>query len=494
MIHQVAWPKRPVLGILDTLNLEQPMGLAALQGGGGNSPLALEQIHQLFDVRALEKDLARMPDDLDVLLLIQPVGLSDRTRYAIDQFVLGGGRVLIFLDPVPEESGGGPAVPDEGLERLLAAWGVSFDPSKVAGDLQLARKVQYNRGGRATVADHPGWITVPAELMDGDDMVTADLGSLNLATAGHLSPTEDAKTSFTPLFWTTENAALIDAARLGAVLDLQEILRDYRPTGARYTLAARVTGPVTSAFPDGPPKTPAEPNRDDDGAPTSDAEQTTAHGAEPSATAPPAHLDHSAEPANILMVADTDLLQDRFWVDVQNLLGLRLVAPNAANGSLMVNAVENLSGDNDMISVRNRGQFSRPFTKVEELRQGAERQFRAKERELLARLDEAEQRLAELERGEQGSPDALILSAAQQQELERFRQEKLRIRKELREVRRQLRRDIEGLESGIKFLHIGLIPLAVAGVGIWLGLRRTRRRQSAAPDREAGRSGGEAHA
>jgi ABC-type uncharacterized transport system involved in gliding motility auxiliary subunit len=289
---------------------------------------------------------------------------------------------------------------------------------------------------------------VPQQQIDDTDMVTANLGSLNLASAGFLTAKEGAGTTLTPLVRTTANAAPMDAARLGVGADLQALLRDFRPTGQIYTLAVRVQGQVKTAFPDGAPKQPGE---------------------EPKAPTPlPAHLAESKQPVNLILVADTDLLQDRFWVEVQSMLGLKLAAPSAANGSLLVNALDNLSGDNDLISVRNRGQFSRPFTRIDELRQGAELQYLAKERELMARLDQAEQRLTELERGKHGAAkggtqDPLILSDAQRQELEGFRQEKLRIRKELREVRHQLGKDIEGLEGLVKAVHLGLIPLLEIG-------------------------------
>jgi len=469
LIHQVAWPKKPVVGLLDTLDLEAPKGMMALQRGA-TGPVALEQVHQSFDVHTLDKTVDRIPDDVDVLLLIQPMGLSERTRYAIDQFVLRGGRVLAFLDPMPEESGGAPVARDAGLEQLLAAWGVALDTGKVVGDLQLARRVQYQQGGHVYAAQYPAWIAVPQEDIDDTDLVTANLGSLNLASAGALTAKAGAGTQFMPLVHTTANAALMDAARLGLGADLQALLRDFHPTGQVYTLAVRITGPVKSAFPDGAPKA----------AEKGEVGKTDPAGETGKDTALPAHLSASKQPANLILVADTDLLQDRFWVQVQNLLGIKLATPSAANGSLLVNALDNLSGDNDLISVRNRGQFSRPFTRISELRQAAELQYLAKERELMARLDQAEQRLTELERGKQGgqagSGEGLILSAAQQQELDNFRQEKLRIRKELREVRHQLGKDIEGLETWIKLLHLGLIPLLVAAAGIWLGLRRARRR------------------
>ena len=246
LIHQVAWPKKPVVGLLDTLDLEAPKGMMALQRDT-SGPVALEQVHQSFDVHTLDKAIDRVPDDVDVLLLIQPLGLSEPTRYAIDQFVLRGGRVLAFLDPLPEEGSGAPAAPDPGLEKLLAAWGVAMDTGKVVGDLQLARRVQYQKDGHVYAAQYPAWIALPQEDLDDADLVTANLGSLNLASAGALSAQERAGTQFLPLVHTTANAALMNAASLGMGADLQALLQEFHPTGKVYTLAARITGPIKSA-------------------------------------------------------------------------------------------------------------------------------------------------------------------------------------------------------------------------------------------------------
>ena len=190
------------------------------------------------------------------------------------------------------------------------------------------------------------------------------------------------------------------------------------------------------------------------------------------------HLSESVEDAQIILVADTDMLADRFWVVVQEFLGSRIAIPSAANGTLVVNALDNLTGSGDLISVRNRGTFTRPFTRVVALRQQAERTFRAKEQELIAQLTETERRLVELEESNQGD-DALVLTDAQRDELVRFRQERVRIGKELREVRRQLRADIERLESWLKFANIGLVPILIGIVGLLAGVMQVRRRRGA---------------
>jgi len=225
---------------------------------------------------------------------------------------------------------------------------------------------------------------------------------------------------------------------------------------------------VKSAFADGPPaeakvedSTAASDNKD------GDLEK-----------APREHLAASRDDINVIVVADTDILADRYWVQVQEFLGNRIAIPSAANGAFVVNALDNLVGSNDLISVRNRGSFIRPFQRVNAIRRQAELEFRQKEEELIQRLDETEQRLVELEQAKQGDESSLILSPEQQQELVRFRQEKVAIRKDLRDVRRNLRRDIDNLGSRLKFINIALIPILIGIGGLAAGLWRIHRRRS----------------
>lgn len=464
LVHQVAWPKKPVIGLIDTLNLTADQNSMAMRTGN-ETPIAIEQMRKAFDVHTLDKTLDRIPEDIDVLLLIQPLGLDASTYYAIDQFVLRGGRILAFVDPLPEDSSSAVIAPPDSFSKLTAAWGVTIDTSKVVGDLQLARQVQYQNNGRISAARYLPWLNLPQDFIDNSDVITAKLGSLNLASAGAISKNADAKTQFIPLVYTTEYATTMDASMVKTARDLQAMLRNFRPDNKSYTLAARVTGSIATAFPDGPPPKAV---------PSDNTNQQS-----PAVPPLPEQLKVSKKATNIVIVADTDMLQDRFWVQVQNLMGIRLANPNAANGSFLVNALDNLSGDNDLISVRNRGLFSRPFTRINQLRQAAEQKYLATEQHLVEQLAATEQRLSALERGKRGTSSEngkeIVLNAAQQQELLNFRQEKLRIRKELRDVRYQLGKDIENLENWIKFIHLGLIPILIAIAGIWFGLLRNSR-------------------
>ena len=489
LVYNLTSPEQRVVGLLSSLPLEgqgPPMQAAALGGMGAPPWMVIEQMRQLFEVRSLPPGLDEIPDDVDVLMLAHPQTLPAGTLYAIDQYVLRGGRVVAFVDPYSETQQAGMAggfMPPAGSRRsevddLLAAWGVVLGEDVVA-DLDLALKVRMDQGGRVLTFDYPVWMNVLPDTFDADDVVTGNLGNLGFGTPGYLEPAEGAATVFTPLVSTTPRAAQFTTGQIAAVTtDPRDLLDTYAPQDRPYTLVARISGKVRTAFPDGrpPPESTDEAGGEEGNgsAGTAEAAEESGAGGEPKAE----HLSESAEDAQIILVADADMLADRFWVVVEEFLGNRIALPSAANGTFVINALDNLTGSGDLISVRNRGTFTRPFTRIVALRQQAERAFRVKEQELIAQLEETERRLVELEESNQGN-DSLILTDAQRDELVRFRQERVRIRKELREVRRQLRADIEALESWLKFANIGLVPILIGLGGLAAGLTQIRRRRTA---------------
>ena len=473
LIHNLTEVKRPVVNLLSSLAVDGEGPRAALRGLTSPPWMVIEQMRQLFDVRSLDAASDSVPDDTDVLVLIHPKNLSDRMLYAIDQFVLRGGRVLAFVDANAEaEQGvsmGGFTMPARSrrseLDRLLEAWGVILEKDKIIGDLELAARVRMERDGRELTFEYPVWLTVQPGQMNQEDIVTRQLGNLSLGTPGSLLPAEGAATAFSPLIQTTRGAAVFSPDKVALSEDPQNLLRSYRPEDRTFTLAARVSGKVESAFTDGPPK-----------AQTAEKETAESESGKQSPGSERPHLAESEGAVNIIVVADTDLLQDQFWVAVQDFLGTRIAVPTAANGSFVVNAVDNLAGSGDLISVRNRGSFVRPFERISEIREQAELRFRQKEQELIDRLERTERRLVELEESRQGD-DGMVLTPAQQQELTEFRQQRLRIRKDLRDVRHRLRREIESLEDWLKFINIALVPLFVALSGMGIAIWRARRRQ-----------------
>jgi len=340
---------------------------------------------------------------------------------------------------------------------------VELVDNKAIGDLSLAKKVQMQKGSKALVVDYPVWIDLHEKNFNNQDIVTAKLDSIAVATAGSLKKKDGAETTLTPLLETSEQGSLIEGSKLGMLADVEEMVRSYKPEG-KFTLAARLTGKLKTAFPDGKPK---DEKKDDK------VKEETAQNSEES-------LKESKESVNLILIADTDILDDKFWVRVQNFLGQRVALPMAANDKFVTNALDNLTGSNDLISVRNRGTFTRPFTKVEEIRKNAELKFREKEKQLLAQLQDAEKKLNDLQRNRKEGASAQVLTAEQQQEITRFRDEKLKIRKELRSVQHELQKDIEKLDSRLKLINIGLVPLLVAFGGILLSFYRSRRKRGLA--------------
>jgi len=328
------------------------------------------------------------------------------------------------------------------LGPLLKAWGVGYNPEQVVLDARLGMSV--SRGQGQLPARHIGWLEVEPQFMSRDDTVTAPLQLLTIATAGALQPLEGASTQFLPLLSSSANSALVPSSRFSRMQDPEVLLNGFQADDQVYHFAARLQGPASTAFPDG--------------LEGRDVELT------------------EADNINVLLIADTDLLTDRMWVQVQDFFGQRVPQPWADNGGLLINALDNLSGSEALISVRSRGDFSRPFTVVEDLQRKAERRYRASEQRLQQQLEQTEQRLRELQQGQ--DPSQLTeLSAEQEQAIQGFLDEKLAIRKQLRDVRYELNADIERLGNQLKMINVALVPaLLTLGVLLWWLVGRARRR------------------
>ena len=451
MVDRLSQGELPRVGLVDGLSM-----------GGGFNPQAQrmdeawvihDQLNQLYRIENIETDAKALPEGLDALILVHPKDLSDSLRYAIDQYALGGGRLLVFVDPYAEQDQ--PAQPRQqrmpqggtssNLPDLFAAWGINFNDSQFVADLRYAMRVQGGPSGQPV--RHPGILGLPGDALSNQDVITANLSSVNLASAGHFTPAEDASTTLSPLLQSSENGNTLAASRLRMLMDPSQLARGLEPSGIRYNLGVRLDGEVGTAFPDGPPGDTGEDAQDE-------------------------HRDNGT--INAVLVADTDLLSDRYWVRKQNFFGSTSVTALANNGDLVINAVDNLAGDEDLIAIRARDVENRPFTRVEQLRVEAEQRLRDKEQQLQQRLDETEQRLNEL-RTQAPESDTLVLSEEQQRALDRFREQRIEIRKQLRQVRRELDQEIETLGAWLKVINIGLMPLLVivaGGVYAWSRQRR----------------------
>ncbi|MCG4454019.1 Gldg family protein [Pseudomonas sp. MMS21-TM103] len=443
LLQSLAKPERPVVGVLSGLQINGGFDMASRRP---TPPwMVMEEIRQLFQIESLKADVDLIPENVSVLLLVHPKQLPQQTLYAIDQFVLRGGKLLAFVDPFSEadtqaEMPGAMALDQSSdLEPLFKAWGLRMLPDQVLGDGSYAMSVSMGQDRRPV--RHAAWLSLPKNALDQEDISTAGLENLTVAAAGMLEPLEGAKTRFIPLIQSSQYAMPFDVKRFAMLQNPEELIRELQPTGERYSLAARIDGPAQSAYPDG-----IEGRKDG---------------------------LKQADNINLIVVADTDMLTDRMWVQVQDFFGQRIPQPWADNASFTINALDNLAGSEALISVRSRGRFTRPFEVVEALQREAETRYREKEQALQARLADTEQKLAALQQNDDPSK-ALELTPEQQATVRQFLQEKLKIRKELREVRYQLNADIEALGRTLKFVNIALMPLLLTlGVlALWLWRRR----------------------
>jgi ABC-type uncharacterized transport system involved in gliding motility auxiliary subunit len=479
LIQQLAFPKKQVIGMVSSLSLDgDPM--ARMQGQPTQSQVVLDQLRQGYDVQDIGTSFDKVPDSVDLLMIVQPQKLPPKTEYAIDQFVLKGGHALVFADPNAEFAqahpsmmsppGGPPSAAD--FDRMLHAWGVDLMPGKVVGDRLAARKVNAGSGTRVQAAEYLAWLNLKGDDINHDDPITGQLGQLNFATAGALNPVQGAKTKFEWLVRSSAQSELIDTAKVQGLPDVLGLLSDFKPTGERYTLAARVTGPAETAFPDGKPA--------DEPKPAADAKPGEAPKPDPNApkfVADPNQIKSAKEPINVIVVADADMLDDRFWVQVQDFFGQRAATPVANNADFVQNAIDSLAGTGDLIGLRSRGSAVRPFTVVDELQRQAEDSYRAKEKELQDKLRETQGKLAELRTTKGPDGKDVPLTAEQQQSINDLSATIIQTRSQLRQVQLALRQDIDRLKNRLVGFDIVLVPVVMAFLALIIGLVRGQRRK-----------------
>jgi ABC-type uncharacterized transport system involved in gliding motility auxiliary subunit len=474
LIHSLAFPKKTVVGLITALPVEGDI-MAAMQGRPMQPFAIIEQLRQLYELRTIGSDLDKISPDVDVLMVIHPQNLSDKTQYAIDQFVLGGGRALVFVDPHSEiqqsrpnqfNPPGSPA--GSNLDKLFAAWGLQMVPDAVAGDRFAARKVNAGTASRVQAVDYVAWLNLRSANFAKDDTITADLGQINMATAGILQQRDGAKTKFEPLIQTSPAAMKIAAEKFqGPLPDVAGILSAFKSENTRLTLAARITGDAQTAFPDGPPK------KDEKLEDKTGAAAPPADAAKADALKDP-QLMQSKQPINVVVVADTDILDDRLWVQSSDFFGQRVAVPLANNGDFVANAVEALAGGNDLITLRSRGTSARPFEVVQAIQRAADSRYSAKEHELQDKLKATEAKIKDLKSDKAGN---IQLTSEQTASLEGFRREMLQTRQQLRDVQLALNQEIDRLKARLQFFNIALIPILVGIAAVIVGIMRLHRRK-----------------
>lgn len=458
LVYKLANPDRRVVGIISDLPLFRQSGDRRTRDWS-----IVRVMRDFFEVRDLGNEPNFISRDVDVLMVVHPKSLSDSTLYAIDQFALRGGNVMVFVDPwsdvdeTPPDEQNPMAMPQRfsSLETLFEQWGIKVPGDKIVGDLPAAMRVQHRGLRGVEEVQYLPWLRLGENNFNHDDFITSDLRRVQMATTGYIERLDDADIDVRPLIQTSTQSTILERDLILFQRDPNVILENFRPSGRRYAMAARLQGVVETAFPGGRPR-------------AADGRRL------------PEDPDFVTEgELNAIVVADTDILGDRFWVQERDQFGVDMPQPIADNGDFVINALENLAGDSDLISLRTRGTYARPFEVVERIRRAAEVQYRAREQELQDRLMGTEEKIQSLQR-EQGAT-GLIISPEQAEEIEKFRREQLRIRQELRAVQHDLQNEIQHLGSQLRFINIILVPFVVALVAAMLGLYRmhVRRRRNA---------------
>ena len=416
----------------------------------------ISELRRDYTVKRVALDPDRIDDDVKVLLVIHPRGIGEKGQYALDQFVLRGGKLIAFLDPNAyfDQMGGmggmGGGTPSS-LDKLLKAWGLAFDSGKVVLDMR------YQTGAGARTL--PTLLSLNDSAFATDDIATARLGSLLMPFAGVFTGKPAEGLSETVLMKTSSYSQLIDS--FAATAQGEAAVKSFQPSGTEYPLAVRLTGKFKTAFPDGRPKADEKGGK---AAPAKTAETK----------AEPAPLKESAADNAVVLVGDSDFINDGAAVQIQEIFGQRIVIPRNDNIAFAQALVDQFAGDPDLIKLRSRASAARPFIRIRDMEARAQQAYLGKIKELESSLGQTQEKLSALQKG-RGPGAGAILSAEQQSELEDFRRKAAETRLALKEVRRELRAESEALQFWTKVVNIALMPLLVAVAGIAFAILRRRR-------------------
>jgi ABC-type uncharacterized transport system involved in gliding motility auxiliary subunit len=461
-ISRVASTTKPVIGIMSALPV-LGRSLNPMLKQQPTTPWVLAtELENVFTVKKVELNVDKIPDDIKVLLVIHPRDISETTEYALDQFILRGGKMIAFLDsyayfdqqPDVQNPFGGSNAGQSTFYRLLKAWGLGMEMGKVVADLTYAS----GTGSRLL----PTLLSLPQEALNKDDVVSSSVGTLLYAFGSVFTGKPVAGLTETVLAHSSKNSMLVDL--IIATLSGEPSTRGYQPSGTEYPLAVRLSGKFKTAFPEGKPKPYAPPPKDTK---KPEAKADEAKG-EP-------QLKESAKDNSVVLVGDVDMLTDGAAVDVQDIFGQRMVVPKNGNLALAQNLVEQVAGDFDLSSLRSRAAFTRPLTVVQNMEARAQQSYLGKIKQLEDTLSQTQDKLAALQKKRAGA-QSTILTPEQQKEVENFRKKSAETKRDLKELRKNLRIESEALQLWTKLINIGSMPVLVALLGIVLAIVRRRRR------------------
>jgi ABC-type uncharacterized transport system involved in gliding motility auxiliary subunit len=462
-INAVTSAEKPVLGLLTPLPTAAPSPMMGMMNRPPSAGVFFDELRRSFEVKEVPFTSEEIPADIKTLLVVHPREISESTQYAIDQFILRGGQLVAFLDPMcvmdsqsAPMMGMQPPPSVSTFSKLLPAWGLNFNTSEIVVDMQ---NVGNTRRGRA-----PGILALGPDSIDPDSVVTGDVDSLFMALAGTFQGEPAEGLQRTSLVFSSKQSALFDPGFTQTSPEAVE--REFKPTGVDYPIAIKLEGKFKTAFPAGKPKAVPEGQPQMPDAATS-----------PDPNAPPG-LPESKAPGVVYLVGDVDMLFDPLAVaEVPTPFGQPVMVPANSNLNLAQSMAEQLSGGSELASVRSRASRDRPFTVVKRMQAEAESKFRDKISELERGLQEAQGRLAQLEVNKEAGQQ-FILTPEQQAEIKSFRKKEAETKKELKDVRKTLRREVEALEQRVKWTNILAMPLLVAAAGCLIAVYRHRRQRA----------------
>ena len=460
IVTNLANPNRRIVGLYTDLPMFGTFNpLAKTQDAAAAPPWAVyNQMKEFFEVKRIHEKTSSLPEGLELLMLVHPKKIPERLLYMIDQFVLKGGKLLVFIDPNSETESFSPNTNQvkEGdnnsdLKELLDKWGVELVENKVVGDLLSARRVQIGASDQPSVTDYIAWLDIKKDHMDDTHQATSKVQRLTFATSGFLKNNEkNNNISFRRLVWSTTQSMQIDVADVKFTPNPTNLLRNFVPSNEELTLAAEIKGNFSSNFPGGPPDTNIKNDFDKN-----------------------KHINESIKPTTLVILADTDMLYDEYWLKYEQ---SGEVLPIANNADFTVNLLEYLNGTEDLIGLRGKGVSSLPFVKVEKIQKEAEQKFRSKEQELLEKLNNYQGKLENIQKGSVEDGGKTLLTEKETLEIDKFREEMIFVRSELRKVQNALRKDIEKLDSTLKFFNIFFVPILLIIISLVLGFIGRRKR------------------
>ena len=453
LIYNLAYPDKRVVGIYSQL----PM-IATKDDKTSKTWTIINAITEFFEVVDLNENIEALDEKVDVLMLVHPKKINNKTLYAIDQYLLKGGKAIIFLDPLAEQDRAQPDAANPQimpilysyLDEILEKWGLGIAKEKIVADINAAMRVQASSPRGPQEIDYLPWLRLTERNFNTKDFSTSELNLLHMGTVGSIEIIENGKMEIIPLIESSKKSTKLERDLILFQRDPSVILNNFKSDEKKLLIAARVRGKAESVFSNGM-------QTDDDNEMVKD-DSFVADG-----------------DINVILVSDTDILADHFWIREQEMLGVSVPQPISNNGDFVINSIENLSGNTDLISLRGRGKYSRPFVKVETIRKKAESKFREREKELQVTLEETEKKIRNLQQ-EQGNEKSYLLNNKLTAEIEKFRNQRLTTRKELRSVQHDLRKNIEKLGAQLRFINIGLIPLLITLLALVIGIYRANKR------------------